>query len=258
MPTTAAGRAGLAALRAQPAGALVVLDYDGTLAPIVEDPELAVPEAGALAALAAMRVGTIAVVTGRSATAAVRLGGLDAVPGLIVMGQYGAERWADGHLRSPAVPAGLDRLRRDLAPVIEAESAKIEVKGLSLSIHTRHTVDPGGALDRLAGPVRELASRAGFQCHPGRYVLEVRPPGHDKGRAVLKLADPLPSAVLVAGDDVGDLDAFAAVRELRRRGVAGLAVCADSAEAPPALREEADLVVEGPTGIVGLLRSLAD
>ena len=92
---------------------------------------------------------------------------------------------------------------------------------------------------------------------PGRLVLELRPPGADKGAALTGLvAERSASAVLYAGDDLGDIPAFRAVMELRADGVPGLAVCSGSAEAT-ALAQHADLIVDGPTGILALLRELA-
>jgi trehalose 6-phosphate phosphatase len=88
--------------------------------------------------------------------------------------------------------------------------------------------------------------------------LELRQPGFDKHAALLSLADPAPSAVLFAGDDVGDLPAFDAVDELRGRGVPGLTVCSASDEGPPALAERADVVVDGPVGVVALLAALLE
>ena len=87
-------------------------------------------------------------------------------------------------------------------------------------------------------------------------MLELRPPGFDKGGALRSLCEPLPEAVLFAGDDLGDLPAFDAVDVLRARGVAGLTVCSGSDEGPAALRDRADVVVDGPAGVVALLRSL--
>ena len=106
--------------------------------------------------------------------------------------------------------------------------------------------------------LRDLAEPYGLEVHPGRLVLEVRPPGSDKRTALLSLCDPAPSAVLFAGDDLGDLPAFDAVDELRAQGVPGLTVCSGSDEGPPALRERADVVVDGPAGVVGLLGELLD
>ncbi len=88
----------LAALRADPASAVVALDYDGTLSPVVQRPSDAVPAPGAADALRALapRVRTLALVTGRPADVVVELGSLTDVPGLVVLGQYGLQRWSDG------------------------------------------------------------------------------------------------------------------------------------------------------------------
>ncbi len=255
-PSTAAGRVGLAALRARPGGALVALDYDGTLAPVVDRPEDAVPAPDAVEALAALarRVATIALITGRPAEAVVRLAGLRRVTGLVVLGQYGVQRW-DGALTEEPQSPGLVDLRREVPALLPAD-LRLEDKGHSLVVHARGAADPDRALAELAPRLRALSTAHGLEVHPGRQVLEVRPPGADKGRALLLLADPVPSAVLYAGDDVGDLPAFDAVDALRDRGVPGVTVCSDSAEAPPALRARADLVVDGPAGVVELLRQL--
>ena len=259
-PTSRADLAGLAALRADPAGAVVALDYDGTLAPVVARPSDAVPADGAAAALTALapRLRTLALVTGRPADVVVELGGLAAVPGLVVLGQYGAQRWCDGTLESPPPLPGVARLRARLPGLLESEGAVLEDKGLSLVVHTRPCQDPAGALARLTTPVRELAADEGLELHPGRLVLELRPPGFDKGSALLSLCDPVPSAVLFAGDDTGDLSAFDAVDGLRAAGVPGVLVCSDSEEGPPELRARADLVVDGPAGVVALLQRLLD
>ena len=257
-PRTAAGRDGLAALRADPARALVALDYDGTLAPVVDDPARAVPAAGAADALAALapRLGRVALVTGRPADVAVSLSGLADLPGLVVLGQYGLQRWEAGGLTTPEEPPGLADLRGLVPPLLAPEGAALEDKGLSLVVHTRGCADPTGAQQRLEAPLRALAEPRGLEVHRGRMVLELRLPGSDKRGALLSLADPAPSAVLFAGDDLGDLPAFAAVEELRHRGVPGLTVCSASDEGPPALRERADVVVDGPDGLVALLREL--
>ena len=259
-PTTSAGLAGLAALRARPGSALVAVDYDGTLAPVVARPEDAVPAPGAVAALTrlAASVGRVAVVTGRPADVVVRLGGLADVPGLQVLGQYGAQRWSGGELTSPPELPGVALARAELPALVEAEGARLEDKGLSLVVHTRTAPDPSGALGRLQAPVGELATRVGLEAHPGRLVIELRPPGHDKRGALLSLCEPAPSAVLFAGDDRGDLPAYDAVEELRARGVPGLLVCSASDEGPAELRERADLVVDGPLGVVAVLAELLD
>jgi trehalose 6-phosphate phosphatase len=255
-PRTAEGRAGLAALRAAPERALVALDYDGTLAPIVARPEDAAPADGAVAALTSLasRVGRLALLTGRPAEVVVDLAGLALVPGLVVLGQYGVERWQDGRLSAAEPVAGIAEARAALPKLVEWIGAEIEDKGLSLVVHTRSA--PVGAQERLAEPVGDLARRVGLEVHLGRRVLELRPPGFDKHGALLGLADPRPSAVLFAGDDIGDLRAFDAVDELRAAGVPGLTVVSDSDEGPASLRARADAVVDGPAGVVELLREL--
>src|SRR5258705_13126316 len=118
VPVTPEGRAGLAALLGDPARALIALDFDGTLAPIVADPAAARAHPGAVPALrrVAAAVGTLAVITGRPAASAVDLGGFAAVPDLVVLGHYGLERWSRGapssppsHARGEAAPPGLPR-----------------------------------------------------------------------------------------------------------------------------------------------------
>ena len=85
------------AVRADLPHALVALDFDGTLAPLVPDPAASRPLPGTVTALRTLaRRGTlVAVITGRDARTAIELGGFDAVPGLVVEGLYGAETWHD-------------------------------------------------------------------------------------------------------------------------------------------------------------------
>jgi trehalose 6-phosphate phosphatase len=257
------GQAGWDAIVATPERALIALDYDGVLAPIVADPDQAVPESGALEALRrlAQRVGTLAIVTGRPAEVVVRLGDLDSVPGVLVEGQYGAEHWADGRLSTPDDPPQVVAAKPDLPPALAEAGADpgvwVEDKRLALVVHTRRTPDPDGELDRLRPALERFAVRYGLEPHPGKMVLELRPPGFDKGGVLRRLAaERCPGAVLFAGDDVGDLPGFAAVDELRRAGTPGLTVASASAEAAE-VAEAADVAVDGPPGVVALLTDLA-
>ncbi len=258
-PSTARGTSALRALLSQPSRALIALDYDGTLAPVVDRPEDAVPEPGALDAVTRLstRVGQLVIVSGRAAAAVVALGGLAEVKGLVVLGQYGAERWSAGHVTAELPLPGIALARARLPPLLVGEGGQMEDKGLSLVVHTRRAKDPGGALVRLYAPVAELATAAGLEVHTGRLVLELRPPGHDKGRALRRFLRDR-SAVLFAGDDRGDLAAFDEVDRQRGGGVPGLLVCSDSDEGPHELRVRADLVVAGPAGVVALLQALAE
>jgi trehalose 6-phosphate phosphatase len=262
VPRTEAGRAGLAALLADPGRSLIGLDFDGTLAPIVPDPAAARALPAAAAALRRLsgRVGTLAIITGRPATEAVEYGGLADMPRIIVLGHYGRQRWSDGRLTAPPPPAGLADARARLPGVLAAAGApagtRVEDKGDALAVHTRQSADPAAALELLRGPLAELAARTGLAPEPGRMVIELRPPGADKGRALRELAALRPpSAVLFCGDDLGDRPAFAAVARLRAEGIPGLSVCSGSAEVTGLA--DADLVVDGPPGVAALLEGLA-
>ncbi|MFR9756239.1 trehalose-phosphatase [Streptomyces sp. TR06-5] len=269
VPATTAGRTGLRRLLAHPARAVVALDFDGTLAPIVPDPDRARAHPGAVPALArlAPQVAAVAVVTGRPAERAVRYGGFAGVTGLdglVVLGAYGAERWeaATGELTSPPPHPGVAAVREELPNVLAAAGADpgvhVEDKGGAVAVHTRRAAEPSVAFRRLRAPLTDLAGRHGLTVEPGRAVLELRPPGTDKGAAVTGLARAAGAGTVVyAGDDLGDLAAFAAVEELRAEGLHGLLVCSGSDEVT-ALAERADLVVDGPDGVVALLDALAD
>ncbi|GGR61075.1 MULTISPECIES: trehalose-phosphatase [Streptomyces] len=267
-PQTQSGRDGLAALLARPRTALIGLDFDGTLAPIVADPEQARAHPGAVPALAALapEIASVAVITGRPPEVAVRYGGFAGVPGLehlTVLGHYGAERWdaATGTVTAPPPHPGVAAARAELPRLLEragtGEGIWIEEKGRALAVHTRRAADPQGAFESLRAPLTDLAARHGLIVEPGRLVLELRPPGMDKGVALLDHARAVGAGCVVyAGDDLGDLPAFAAVDTLRAEGVPGLLVCSGSTEVTE-LAKRADLVVDGPEGVVGLLRALA-
>jgi len=264
---TPAGEQGWRRLLAEPRSAVVALDFDGTLAPIVADPAAAVAHPGATPALASLapRLGQLAILTGRPAHVAVELGGLAGVTGLerlVVLGHYGRERWsaASGVVSSAPPPADLSSVATQLPGVLAAAGATdafVEDKGVALAVHVRRVLDPSAALERLRGPLTELAAQAGLMVEPGRLVLELRPPGTDKGVALRALVGEVGARTVVfAGDDLGDLAAFDAVDACRREGLAGLCVCAASDEVST-LAERADLLLDGPSGVVAWLADLA-
>lgn len=255
------------------AGRTVVgLDFDGTLSPIVEDPEQAHihPEAGDVLAALAEEVAAIAVITGRPARQALDLGGLEEVGNalgeagkeLYLFGQYGNERWSSTRRRivSPRPPAGLSSFLRELPRTLRdagAAGAYVEDKGLAHAVHTRRLPDPDEAFRRLLPPLRELSGRYGLVLEPGRNVIEVRAPGMDKGQAVRTLADEVGAGgFLFAGDDLGDVEAFDAVAKMAKDGMPTLLVCSASEE-ESALLDRSDVVVHGPEGVLALLRQLA-
>lgn len=269
VPTTSAGREGLAALLERPGRAVVGFDFDGTLAEIVPDPDQARAHPGAVPALSrlAPKVRSAAVITGRPAEVAVRYGGFagaEGLDGLVVLGLYGAERWdaASGTLQAPEPHPGVAAVQAELPAVLAEHGASqgtwIEDKGRAVAVHTRRAEDPQATFERLRAPLHALAERHGLIVEPGRLVLELRPPGMDKGVALTEYVRRTGAeTVLYAGDDLGDLAAFAAVERLRAEGVPGVLVCSGSTEVTE-LAKRADLVVDGPAGVVELLSALAD
>ncbi|MDT9594189.1 trehalose-phosphatase [Nocardioides zeae] len=251
--------------------AVVGLDFDGTLSPIVDDPSVAHIHDDAPGVLVdlAVHVRALAVVTGRPARQVLALGGLDEVGELVhdagsdlfVFGQYGNERWdtQDRRVRSPRPPHGLSTFLLGLPRVLreaDAADAYVEEKGLAIAVHTRRLADPQGAFERLLPSVSDLAAANDLGVEPGRSVIEVRAPGMHKGEAVRTLVrETRAGAFLFAGDDLGDVEAFKAVDDLRRQGMPTLLVCSASEE-QSALAELADVVVAGPEGVLDLLRGL--
>ena len=251
------------------ASTIVGLDFDGTLSPIVEDPSEAHidPDAHDVLVSLSAQVRAIAVITGRPARQALALGGLDVVGDAIgdlgrelhVFGQYGNERWSSTERRviSPRPPHGLSSFLRDLPGVLRRASAAeayVEEKGLAVAVHTRRLDDPDASFERLLPVIEDLAHRHDLVVEPGRNVIEVRASGMDKGWPVQQLAADLEAqGFLFAGDDLGDVEAFKAVLDLRAQGLATLLVCSASPE-QTALLELADVVVDGPPGVLDLLR----
>jgi trehalose 6-phosphate phosphatase len=178
------------------------------------------------------------------------------------MGQYGNERWdaSSREFTSPEPPAGLQAFRDELPRLLKAERAEgahIEEKGLAVAVHTRRLPDAAAAFARLEEALADAAERHGLSLEPGRMVLEVRAPGMHKGLALeTAVAEHDAGGVLFAGDDLGDLEAFEAVRALRDGGLPALLVCSGSEE-QEALAELADVVVDGPGGVLDLLDAFA-
>jgi trehalose 6-phosphate phosphatase len=253
----------IAQVRADLPHTLIAVDFDGTLAPIVPNPDDSRPLPGAMAALhqLAERGAQIAVITGRDARTVLRLGNFTDLPGLVIEGLYGAEQWRDGELDSPTAPPELDQLRTELPILLREHHADpavwIEDKRLSLVVHARRASDPQAALRAVRRPVEQLADRLHLEAHPGRGVLELRLAGYDKGSALERLVDRFgPASVLYLGDDLGDLPAFLTIAQLRRRALSAWAIAVGSAEVPQ-LGAAADLELDGPDAVVEFLAALA-
>jgi trehalose 6-phosphate phosphatase len=229
----------------------VLLDFDGSLAPIVAHPDLAAPAPGTREALTALvgRYAVVAVVTGRRAE---EVAALLSVPGVRYEGLYGLQGFAPELLFA-------------LAPRVETAAAAVpeawvEDKGLSIAVHYRSAPDPVRARVTLMAALEPIASDAGLELVEGKMVLELVPADRPmKGGTVERIAGETDlEAVLYAGDDVADLDAFAAVDRLAAAGLATVTVAVRADETPAALMEAADVVVEGPPGLVDLLRRLGE
>lgn len=258
----------LQAVLEHPDETLVGIDFDGTLAPIVADPEQAHADPRAVAALGRLGnlLGTVAIITGRPARTAVRLGGFRGVAGLghlVVLGQYGVERWdaATDEFVIPPDPGQVAALEQEIPPLLDRlgqGAAHVEHKGRAVVVHTRQLPDPDASFATLSGPLNDLAERHEMVVEPGKNVLEIRSPGVDKGIALRDVvAERGAQQVVFIGDDLGDLPAYRVVEELRREGRGGLLVCSASHE-EDALSDLADVVVQGPGGVATWLEELAD
>ena len=260
MGLSAGGRplpAALEPLRADPSRSAVLCDFDGTLAPIVPDPETAAPLAGAPVVLGALcrRFAVVAVVSGRPASFLARH--LGDVHGLRLYGGYGAEWICDGEFGSAPE---MERWTPKVAGALAAAQAQappglgIEDKGYALALHWRRAPETGPWATRFA---EDWAGRTGLVLQPGRRVVELRPPdGPDKGTVVERSAGGCRAACF-AGDDAGDLAAFDALDRLSGRGVTAVRVAVSDEESPSQLLARADVVVQGPAEALELLGALA-
>lgn len=252
-------------LRADPQRAAILLDIDGTLAPIVEHAADAhVPESTRqLVKALANRFGLVACVSGRRASEA---RAMVSVGTISYLGSHGAELLRAGWTKPVLNPQLEDWARRvhDFAREVETADlrrsrVRIEDKGAILAFHWRGAHDEDAARAAVDA-VASRAESAGFRTHWGRKVLEVRPPvSFDKGSGMADLlADADVDTALFVGDDRTDLDAFRALGRLADEGRIKHAVRVGvrSDEGPSELVEEADFVVEGTAGVRELLEML--
>ena len=235
----------IADLAADPADAALLLDVDGTLAPIVSRPEDArVPEeTRSLLRRLAARYALVACVSGRSSSDARRIVGVEE---LFYVGTHGLEL-------APGAAAWREQIER-FAKTVDWPPEWIEDKALSLALHYRQSGEPEQshlALERIA----EAAEEVGLHARFGRMLLEILPPvDADKGSAIRSLLDERGrKRALYAGDDTTDLDAFRALEGLEL----GVCVALSSSEAPAGLIEAADIVLAGPDELIELLARLA-
>jgi trehalose 6-phosphate phosphatase len=252
-------------IRSDPARAAVLLDIDGTLAPIVRHAADAhVPEATrTLLIEIARRYRLVGCVSGRRASTARQI---VAIGSIAYVGNHGGELLRPGATEAqidPELAAWSTRVRDFAARALTSERHRLRVraedKDVIAAFHWRGAPDEEAAAAAVA-EIARLAQDEGFAVHWGRKVLEVRPPiVLDKGLGIARLlhGEPVDQAVYV-GDDTTDLDAFRGLRELVQSGsLAGaLCVAVDSEEAPAELTAQADLTVDGTAGARELLEAL--
>jgi trehalose 6-phosphate phosphatase len=238
-----------AAIAAHAPRAGVFLDLDGTLAPIVPRPELAavLPEIPPILARLAGLLDVVAVISGRPSDQVRDL--LD-VAGITIAGTHGLED------EPPMAPEVLDEIRA----AAEAVGAWVEPKGAAAAVHFRGMDDPWAAAAAAEPTLAAVGAVHGLELLGGKRILELLPAGRPrKGGVVERIADERElEALLYAGDDTGDLDAFAALARLRARGPWTCGVVARGPETPSDVEAAADLVVDGPSGMAALLGSIAN
>jgi trehalose 6-phosphate phosphatase len=227
----------------------VLLDFDGTLSPIVARPELAKIRDGARDAIARLveRLAIVAVISGRTPA---ELEELVAVPGVVLAGLYGLGEDAI------TLPAGVADQVAGIAATVPG--TRVESKGASIAVHFRGADDPDDARGRLAPALEAVALDSGMALIAGKKVWELVPGGRPlkEGAVERIVTEARLDAVLYAGDDVADQRAFEALDRLAAAGLTTLKVAVHGPETPPLLAGSADIVVDGPAGLVSLLRRI--
>ncbi len=259
----------IAEVQSRPGEFALFCDLDGTLAPIVERPEQVEISASARDALvnAAENLGLCAVVTGRPALEARQLVGLDTIS---YAGNHGIELLQAGSDQVRAHPL-LTGHEGDAAAFLDSVQLtelqdlgiRIEDKGAIVALHWRGN-QTSGELEHLIQQISDRAKANGLEPRGGRMVLELRPGvAIDKGVAVTELlegAAGITSAIFF-GDDLTDLDAFAALDQLvaaSQLKTATKVAVLSSETSDLGLTDNADICLEGPAEVADLIREIAD
>lgn len=246
-------RSAIAPLVTDPGGSVLLFDFDGTLSPTVADPASArlAEGFGPLLAALAVRYRTVALVSGRP----VSFLAPHAPEGVVLSGQYGLERRdPDGEIHRHPAALGVDvGATVDELVALGVPLEAIEPKGLSLTVHHRTRPDDGA---RFRAAAEQVAGPHGLVVHDAKQSVELRVPvAVDKGTVVHDLGAGA-TGVLYAGDDLGDLPAFAALADLRASGTATVGVAVTGPEVPDEVVTAADATVAGIDAMAGLLRAL--
>ncbi len=244
-------------------GFALVSDFDGTLSPIVNDPESAKPDARIQALLGELRDHVLAVVilSGRAVEdVSERVG----VPGLIFIGNHGFERLQDGKIIIPdqakpyqkAVKKAAKKIRRNLLP-----GMRLENKGITLSVHYRQAEDEEAVREDFLPRIRSWSDKYGLVLFQGRKVFELRPPVDvDKGTAFIQFVkDFKVQAAVYLGDDTTDASVLKAAKKLRETGVCeAYGIGVHSPDTPMEIHLHEDYYVDGVDGVGDFLSALVD
>lgn len=236
----------------------ILSDIDGTLSPIVENPDDASVSTRAHAALSELmaRGVSVGLITGRALERAQEMARL---PEAMYATNHGLNISAGRGVESPDALREWAEKAQALLPALanlERAGVSVEDKGPIIALHYRRAPSENEAKAAIRGAA-EIALTQGFHLQEGRKVVELRPPiDVNKGTAALELARRMKArAILAMGDDLTDVDLFDAVRSLRP-DVESVVVAVTSAETPDAVMEAADYSVDGVEGVEQLLEDL--
>lgn len=233
--------------RVPPGDVVLVTDFDGTLAEIVQDPSSAKASPQALQALEEL-VPLLADVIVLSSRTPEQLEKLVPVPGVRLIGDSGLA------IPRHAQKEALDRFNAEAGKVLERiPGASLEVKPASTAVHFRNTDMTGQEMLALLNP---LLDGARLEAALGRKVVEVHARKAGKGPALAALLPSEdPGGVVCSGDDENDRSMFDYVRSLE---IPHMCVGVWSSEAPADLFDGCDLVVRGPAAAAALLQEIVE
>lgn len=239
----------------------LISDFDGTVSPIIANPDEAHATARSRTALTALveRLALVALVSGRAVN---DLRARAQIPGAVYVGNHGLEHLTDKGIDTPpevvAYRPMIDAVTQEIAQ-LEIPGLRLEDKRVTVSLHYRNTPDPDAAAAQIEPFLTRLAAQHRLRLSKGRMVFELRPPFEiNKGTALKRLIQTheLEAAVFM-GDDTTDADAMRIARQLREDGscyVVSLGV--ESDETPQAVRDSADVMVQGISGVEDFLEWL--
>lgn len=241
----------------------LVSDFDGTLSPIVDDPDSARPDPSVLPALQALRDAgvTIGILSGRMARdVSARVN----VPGLVFIGNHGFERFQSGNIIIPesarpyqkAVKKAAQKIQKKLLPGMQLED-----KGITLSVHYRRAESEEQVREVFLPRLQKWSDKYGLVLFQGRKVFELRPPVNvDKGTAFMQFVEDFNvRAAVYLGDDTTDAAVLKTAKKMREMGLCeAYGIGVHSANTPEDIQLYEDYSAEGVEGVSAFLSLLVD